>query len=511
MRVGIDLRPLRREASGGVVRFIEDLCPALFAAGPSETFLVYSSEGGYRLPGPLPASVHQVTLVDASAIHLDRALARERVDVLFRAFPSDEKLAFPASRQCVLLPDLQHEDFPQFFSPDEIAARRRGFGAVVTRGGAVGLLSRHAEERLHAIFPCKSARVVHLPPGPPTLDTVLETPLTAAERSVIPRGPFFLYPANLWEHKNHRRVLAAFARFLPSQSDRFSLVLTGSGGGLARVMENATTLPVRHLGFVSRRLLAELYQRCAALVYFSLYEGFGLPVLEAFQLGAPVLCSDTTSLASVGGDAALRCDPTDIEAMAGLMRHIVAAPELRQTLVRRGQDRLRDYTWTRPAENLLASLEELAGAPPRHDELLDAIGVLTGPAPARVEIHRSAHATLDSQAREIENLHLALNERTAWAEDSLKSAEARLEVIGAQQVTIQELQQALADWTARGAAMADEYRLVTEAANERLRLIEQLHGHPSAGNGLPGKQPAPRPDSATSRLSRDDETGHERA
>ena len=194
--------------------------------------MVYHVTSGYRLDGPQPGHVRQVELPDNNdPSRLDRALASDRVDVLFRPFPCDDALAFPARRQCTLVPDFQHEDHPEFFSEAELEARRRAFGVAIERGGAIGLLSRHAEARLRAYAPCAGMTLVQVPPGTPTLELTLATPLSADEERAIPDGPYFLYPSNLWVHKNHSRVIRAFERFLSSRSDRFSLVLTGSTVG----------------------------------------------------------------------------------------------------------------------------------------------------------------------------------------------------------------------------------------------------------------------------------------
>lgn len=493
MRVGIDLRPLRRELSGGVVQFIDDLCPHLFEAGKDASFVVYHAADGYRAIGPQPGHVRQVEVPDDDPARFDLALAHDRVDVLVRPFPYDDSLAFPARRHFTLLPDLQHEDLPELFACADLEARRRAFGAAIHRGGAVGLLSRHAEDRLRAHFPHGGAAVVHVPPGPPTLTSTLAMPLSADEARAIPDGPFFLYPSHLWAHKNHRRLIRAFERFRVSRSDRFSLVLTGSTMGNEDVLDDVADLPVVHLGFVSRRLLAELYRRCVALVYFSLYEGFGLPILEAFQLGAPVVCSNVTSLPEVGADASLQCDPTDVEAMTASMVTIADSAELRSALARRGRERLTQLGWQHAASRLLASLRTIDRASPDSDGALDTFRILGDRLRAREIDLRAATGALTERDREIAELRVALEERTAWAERSLASAEERLEVIRAQEASIQELRLALDQWTARGSAMAEEYRRVSAAAEERLRLIERLHSQAVAGNGVSADVPAGPP------------------
>ena len=118
-------------------------------------------------------------------------------------------------------------------------------------------------------------------------------------------------------------------------------------------------MPVIHLGFVRPELLRVLLERARALVFFSLYEGFGMPLLEAFDAGTAVICSNTTSLPEVGGDAVVTCDPTDVDAMAALMERILKDDALRETLVKRGKSRLDIYSWEKSAHSLIAACERV--------------------------------------------------------------------------------------------------------------------------------------------------------
>src|SRR5207253_8639640 len=123
------------------------------------------------------------------------------------------------------------------------------------------------------------------------------------------------------------------------------LVLTGHPDGWSELQREFAALPVRHLGYVRPQLIAALFRRALALVYLSLFEGFGIPLLEAFAAGTPVLCSNTTSFPEVGGDAVLSCDPRSVEEMTASMARIATDSALRAHLVERGMERMKAYTW----------------------------------------------------------------------------------------------------------------------------------------------------------------------
>jgi glycosyltransferase involved in cell wall biosynthesis len=163
------------------------------------------------------------------------------------------------------------------------------------------------------------------------------------------REPFLLYPARPWPHKNHERLFEAFAR-LRRERPELRLVLTG-GGSFGALPDG-----VEARGLVARGELVALMQRSAALVFPSLYEGFGLPPLEAMACGCPVACSNAASLPEVVGDAARLFDPRDPSAIADAVREVLDTPE---EWTRRGLERARGFSWDETARATDAVYAEL--------------------------------------------------------------------------------------------------------------------------------------------------------
>ena len=364
MRIGIELRQIVQGACGGIVPLLEGVLGALFAGYPEQRVLLACTEANVGLFSAVPHGVERVLLPDDDYFLLLGELAQKRgLDVLFRSYPLDVPLAFPAERQVVLVPDMQHEFLPGFFPPEVLRARRAGFDRALAEAGAIATLSEHAQQTILA-HPATRCRDVFL--MPPALRSAGPgaAAVTAEEWASAPRGPFFLYPANLWPHKNHRRVLEAFALFQARAAEPAELILTGDPAGWPELAARFPGLPVRHLGFVRRPLLQFLMGRARALVFFSLFEGFGMPLLEAFDAGTPVVCSSTTSLPEAAGDAALLCDPTDVSAMAEALLAISRDEALRARLTRAGKERVALFSWTRSADALLAACRRVAARAP---------------------------------------------------------------------------------------------------------------------------------------------------
>jgi glycosyltransferase involved in cell wall biosynthesis len=355
-RVGLDLREIRPVHSGGIRVFLRDLLDSLVLTWPDAVFHVFQTEGDPPLLAERPGAVtvEPIATAEPRGTVDARSLALG-LDVLFRGFPAGLH-GFPPERQLVLVTDLQHEALPEMFTPDVLHDRRRRFDAALSRAGAIAVPSEFSRRAVAGHPETRCTEVVVVPGAAPRVATPPRPPASGGGAV-----PYFLFPANLWPHKNHRRVLQALRSFLERTGRAAELRLTGDPAGWEALGPDAAGLPVRHLGWVSEAELAVLYRDALALVFLTLYEGFGLPLLEAFNHGVPVLGSDRGSVPEIGGEAVLACDPTDVAAMAEGLARIATDQALRDRLVRAGRSRLGAYSWERSARVLRAALERLVG------------------------------------------------------------------------------------------------------------------------------------------------------
>ncbi len=337
MRVGLSLLTLVPGVVGGSETYVRELARALAKVGSHE-YLAFVPAIAADAADGLPSTV--VREYRASASLPERlaamALAASFPGGIRRRFAAAglDALHFPLS---VMVPpvemppavatihDLQHEYYPRFFSPAELRYRRLVYGWTVRRSRLLVAISDHARDTLIERYRLPPERVRTIPLG---VDCGRFYP------DGRPRRPFLLYPAHRWPHKNHDRLFQAFALVRRERPD-LTLVLTGRG-------HDRRPLPpgVESRGRVSTEELVELYRSAAALVFPSLYEGFGLPPLEAMACGCPVACSRATSLPEVCGEAAEYFDPTSPEDMADA---ILRALEGR--LVEQGLARARQLSW----------------------------------------------------------------------------------------------------------------------------------------------------------------------
>jgi glycosyltransferase involved in cell wall biosynthesis len=201
------------------------------------------------------------------------------------------------------------------------------------------------------------------------LDERLAAPPTDAdiqrvrERYLL-TAPFILYTGNIKPHKNVDRLIEAYSLLRPRGFEHVKLLIIGDEiskyPNLRRLIHRFQLHQhVRFLGFVPDATLAVLYRLASVFVFPSLYEGFGLPPLEAMALGAPVITSNVSSLPEVVGDAALLIDPMDPGAIADAMARVLGDAVLREDLIRRGHARVACFSWARSVARVREVYHEL--------------------------------------------------------------------------------------------------------------------------------------------------------
>jgi glycosyltransferase involved in cell wall biosynthesis len=238
----------------------------------------------------------------------------------------------------VSLHDVQHHELPQLFSPVERRLRVWAYDGAARGADLVLTISEHARQGIVERIGVPPDRVLSIPLGVDHARFSADGASPAAGLALPER--YVLYPANMWPHKNHRRLLDAFAAL---DDPDLWLVLTGQTYGRERMLAGYER--VRHLGHVAQADLAGVYRGATAVVFPSLFEGFGLPPLEAMACGVPVAASDRGALAEVCDDAALLFDPEDSEAMADAMRRVTSDDALRVRLRAAGPRHAAGFTW----------------------------------------------------------------------------------------------------------------------------------------------------------------------
>ncbi len=290
-----------------------------------------------RLAGGARATDRLRTL--AQTVRPGRAARAElaRADVVHYPFT----VPLPANRRqqgVITLLDLQHHEIPEMFSRQERVYRRFAYDRPARTAARVITISEFAKQSIVERLAVPADMIDVAPLG---VDSYW------FERQRGSREDFAFYPATAWPHKNHDRLIRAIEqvrRLRPA----FRLVLTGG------LRDQLGILPdwVEHRGYVEASEIRELYRRASCLAFPSLYEGFGLPPLEAMAAGCPVVVARTAALPEVCGDAAVYVDPESVESIALGIEQALARGS---GFVDRGMERARTFTWGACADRHLDS------------------------------------------------------------------------------------------------------------------------------------------------------------
>jgi glycosyltransferase involved in cell wall biosynthesis len=240
-----------------------------------------------------------------------------------------------------------HERFPNSFSRNDVT--RRAKSAALQRADHIICISENTRRDLIETtgIPIEKTSVVHLGYS-----------LTAMSRSAlppIPEVPYLLYVGARDGYKNFEGLLAAYAR--SDLRNAFSLVCFGGGNATPRESSLIQSLGINPANIIflhgSDSALSSLYASASAFVYPSLYEGFGIPPLEAMSFGCPVVCSNTSSMPEVVGDAAELFDPNDLDSMCTALEQVLLSTHRSQQLVALGHERIKLFSWEKCARETL--------------------------------------------------------------------------------------------------------------------------------------------------------------
>ena len=273
---------------------------------------------------------------------------------------------FAPKASVITVHDLAYEIYPEAYS-----AWQRGYLRSVTKSAAhrakkVIAISERTKRDLgkyYAVSQRKIEVVYHgfaLPKG-------VEFPQVKSEirPSSLPTSkPYFFFLGRIERKKNIVSLIEAFEKYSLASGREYALILAGAPGFgyeeiFHRVEDSALKNDIFLLGYVNQEVKYALYQNACAFVFVPLYEGFGLPILEAQSFGIPVVCSNSSSLPEVAGESALLVDPMDISRIAEKMAEAVHQKKIRSYLIKKGYENLNRFSWGKTARETLDILLSL--------------------------------------------------------------------------------------------------------------------------------------------------------
>ena len=324
---------------------------------------------------PLPVHTHVMSLRNAwmDSVVIPNIAARERVDLIH--FPYN--WSFPLRKRVPTILTV-HDVIPFTFREamgrfTNLFLYKPGIRLACRLNDVIATVSEFSKQDIAAKVGVSRDKIRVIPnglrePNPP--DEALDRALDA--RWGLEEG-FILNVGGIHERKNIPRLVQAFARLVRQHGYPGKLLITGNVSGapyqirMKKVCDAAVTAEgvedrVVFTGFIPDTELDSLLRRADLLIYPSLYEGFGIPVLEAMQVGTPVVTSNVTAMPEVAGGAALLIDPHSVDEMVEAMRRLLEDDALRRDLIRKGRERARLFSWERTARLYLELYQEVSAS-----------------------------------------------------------------------------------------------------------------------------------------------------
>jgi glycosyltransferase involved in cell wall biosynthesis len=392
MRIGVNLIPLRPGQMGGHEFYVHSLLEHLLAHDRHNRYFLFTApwndasldfqQWRYRKILAVPAAEPEADVADESRLGFGRYASlqtlpfvrywasspardlhewvrRLRLQLWFCPMTDLDPRQLPIPT-VITVADIQQEFYPEFFSREELHHRALMYPpscqeatAVITVSNASrkSLIDKYSlpEKKVHLVYEAGIARRSASSPEV-SADHV-------RDKYRLP-SMYALYPANMWPHKNHQLLLLALHRLRQRHGVSLPLVLTGDDLGQWETLQETAghfqlQAQVHYLGYVAAEEVTSLYAGATMLVFPSLYEGFGLPLLEAMRLGCPVAASNLTSIPEVVGEAGLLFDPRSPDSIAEAMHRLIADNTLRQTLSTRGREQAARFSWEKAAGETL--------------------------------------------------------------------------------------------------------------------------------------------------------------
>lgn len=370
MRIAVNTRFLLPGKLEGLGWYTHEIARRMVLAHPEDEFIFFFDRpydpafvyaGNVTPVTVFPPARHPLLWYIWFEYALPRALKRYRPDVFFSP---DAYLSLRSKTPTVMtvhdvLP-LQH---PEQVPWGPRAYYRHFLPKYIQRADTVVTVSEYTRSALLQEAPVSPEKVVVVYNG----CREVFRPLTATEQEAVrqqyTRGaPYFLYSGSIHPRKNVDRLIRAFDRFRLETGSNVHLILAGrpawQTGPVQEAYEQSPyRASIHRTGYLPEAELARLMAAALALTYVSLGEGFGLPVLEAMYCDTPVICSDTTALPELAGNAALLVNPTSIEAISNSLKKIYSDEIFRSKLILLGQKQRSMFTWAAAAEQLYGLLK----------------------------------------------------------------------------------------------------------------------------------------------------------
>jgi len=378
MQIGINLLQLRPDEIGGTETYVRGLIEAISKVDKKNEYTLICNDSNVKTVVPPGENFSLFVIPEAPKKPLQREIPlvnnsgsiRKKIENL-----SLDCIHFPFSymfplnkweNSVLTVHDLQHVYMPHFFSIPSLFVRNKNYTASIKYADLVISDSEFTKKTIIEKYGIKPEKIKVIYIGYDPRFRNKDRKMKEIKKRLKLPEKYIFYPAASWPHKNHLKLIDAFSMIKKDERYQdWGLVLTGAKkeGQAAidrKISESEMSKSIFQLGRVPFDQLITMMQGAEMLVYPSLFEGFGMPVVEAMASGVPVACSNVTSLPEIAGNAALLFDPNNVEEIVDSIKKIAEDTKLRRRLVKSGNNRIKLFSWNKIALQTLKCYERVA-------------------------------------------------------------------------------------------------------------------------------------------------------
>jgi len=366
MRIAFDAHMVGSRETGNEV-YARNIASAMARAGKNHEMVIFVTRPSALTEARALPNCSLVAVPSSPFLRLGLAIPYQvwhrKADLLHVTYVAPPILGKPF---VVTVHDVSFERFPEFFGLRDLAVLKSLVPMTVRRAHRVIAVSHFTKQEIIDVYRIPESKVVVIHEA---ADATLGPYPQASEIDRVRakygiHGEYILYVGNIQKRKNIARLLRAFSAVQARSDLPLQLVVAGQETGraehLGEIERNLCRQgQVRFLGFVPQEDMAPLYSGALVFAYPSLYEGFGLPVVEAMACGTPVLTSNSSALAEVAGDSAMLVDPLSVEDIARGLLTIVTDADLRHRLSNAGRENVCRFSWETSARKTLEVYEQV--------------------------------------------------------------------------------------------------------------------------------------------------------
>lgn len=366
-KIGINLLKLWPGKIGGAEQYIRSLVDYMFSLPDYEIylFLNHHSYGAFEIKNNERIRKIGIILLNNQKeidAQFNKWISLLKIDLwfcpLFELMP--QNINIPS---VVTIHDIQHEFYPEFFPAEDLKWRRTNIEHAAKTANAIIAVSNFSRNTIIDKYKVPSEKVVTIYEDAPKEFNLNQFDNKLSEKVIIKYQlpeKYGLFPASTWPHKNHINLLKALLILRDKYKQAINIIFTGNKHAHPEnyrqiqkfIDENELLHQVKFLDYIPQEEMPYMYKNSKFLVYPSLFEGFGIPLIEAMRANTPIICSNAASIPEIVEDSALLFNPFDVEDIAQKILEVLK-DQLQKQLINKGKEQVKKFSWEKSARETL--------------------------------------------------------------------------------------------------------------------------------------------------------------